>query len=169
MASEIVRLFIAIHGCKLESVTPSTPTRPAQSRNNKVKILNSVVSTQYKLFCLSLATVLRRLFASSSSPARKSNQIRIPGINNLCSGFLGSLLAIISWSSPVLSAVLLTSSITLHIWKMHCVICSALPFSVTARSVEFGNISLATWIEQPVNSRISLIFEPPLPGIKQRD
>lgn len=46
---------------------------------------------------------------------------------------------------------------------MHCVIESAEPLSVTARSVEFGNISLATWIEQPVISRISLILEPPLP------
>jgi len=34
---------------------------------------------------------------------------------------------------------------------------------VTARSVEFGNISLATWIEAPVTSLISLILEPPLP------
>jgi len=34
---------------------------------------------------------------------------------------------------------------------------------VTARSVEFGSISLATWIEAPVTSRISFILEPPLP------
>ena len=34
---------------------------------------------------------------------------------------------------------------------------------VTARSVEFGNISLATWIEAPVTSLISFILEPPLP------
>ena len=40
---------------------------------------------------------------------------------------------------------------------------SDVPVSVTARSVEFGNISLATWIEHPVTSRISLIFDPPLP------
>ena len=34
---------------------------------------------------------------------------------------------------------------------------------VTARSVELGNISEATWMEAPVTSRISLILEPPLP------
>jgi hypothetical protein len=34
---------------------------------------------------------------------------------------------------------------------------------VTALSVEFGNISLATWIEAPVTSRISRILEPPFP------
>ena len=37
------------------------------------------------------------------------------------------------------------------------------PETVTALSVELGSISLATWIEAPVISRISLIFEPPLP------
>ena len=37
------------------------------------------------------------------------------------------------------------------------------PLMVTALSVEFGSISLATWIEAPVTSRISLILEPPLP------
>lgn len=47
---------------------------------------------------------------------------------------------------------------------MHCVICSAFPLNVTARSVEFGNISLATWIEHPVLSLISLIFDPPFPA-----
>lgn len=57
----------------------------------------------------------------------------------------------------------ITSSMTQHMWKMHCVICSAVPVSFTSRSVEFGNISLATWIEQPVLSLISFIFEPPLP------
>lgn len=39
---------------------------------------------------------------------------------------------------------LLTSSITQHIWWIHCVIASDVPVKVTARSVEFGNISLAT-------------------------
>jgi len=34
---------------------------------------------------------------------------------------------------------------------------------VTALSVELGSISLATWMLAPVTSRISLIFEPPLP------
>ena len=34
---------------------------------------------------------------------------------------------------------------------------------VTARSVELGSISDATWIEAPVTSRISLILDPPLP------
>ena len=34
---------------------------------------------------------------------------------------------------------------------------------VTVRSVLFGNNSLATWTLAPVTSRISLIFEPPLP------
>lgn len=57
----------------------------------------------------------------------------------------------------------LTSSITQHIWWIHWVIASDVPVKVTARSVEFGNISLATWIEHPVTSRISLIFEPPFP------
>jgi len=47
---------------------------------------------------------------------------------------------------------------------MHWVICSALPLKVTARSVELGSISLATWMEQPVVWRISLIFEPLLPA-----
>lgn len=46
---------------------------------------------------------------------------------------------------------------------MHCVIASLVPEIVTARSVEFGNISEATCILAPVTSRISLIFEPPLP------
>ena len=46
---------------------------------------------------------------------------------------------------------------------MHWVIASLPPDTVTARSVEFGSISLATWIEAPVISRISLIFEPPFP------
>ena len=40
---------------------------------------------------------------------------------------------------------------------------SELPLMVTARSVELGSISEATWIEAPVTSLISLIFEPPLP------
>lgn len=57
----------------------------------------------------------------------------------------------------------LTSNITQHIWWIHWVMASDVPVSVTARSVEFGNISLATWIEHPVTSRISLIFDPPLP------
>jgi hypothetical protein len=34
---------------------------------------------------------------------------------------------------------------------------------VTARSVELGSISEATWMEAPVTSLISFIFEPPLP------
>lgn len=46
---------------------------------------------------------------------------------------------------------------------MHCVMDSDVPLSVTARSVEFGNISEATCMLAPVTSRISLIFEPPLP------
>lgn len=46
---------------------------------------------------------------------------------------------------------------------MHCVMASPVPDMVTARSVEFGNISEATWIEAPVTSLISLILEPPLP------
>ena len=46
---------------------------------------------------------------------------------------------------------------------MHCVIASLPPDMVTARSVEFGSISLATWIDAPVTSLISLIFEPPFP------
>ena len=37
------------------------------------------------------------------------------------------------------------------------------PDMVTARSVELGSISLATWMEAPVTSLISLILEPPLP------
>jgi len=37
------------------------------------------------------------------------------------------------------------------------------PEIVTARSVEFGSISLATCIEAPVISLISLILDPPLP------
>lgn len=57
----------------------------------------------------------------------------------------------------------LTSSITQQMWYIHWVIASAEPLSVTARSVEFGNISLATWIEHPVTSLISLILAPPLP------
>lgn len=40
---------------------------------------------------------------------------------------------------------------------------SPVPDRVTALSVEFGNISEATCIEAPVTSRISLIFDPPLP------
>ena len=46
---------------------------------------------------------------------------------------------------------------------MHCVIDSLFPLMVTARSVELGSISLATWMEAPVTSLISLILEPPLP------
>lgn len=46
---------------------------------------------------------------------------------------------------------------------MHCVICSAVPLNVTARSVEFGSISLATCIEHPLCTRISFIFNPPFP------
>ena len=46
---------------------------------------------------------------------------------------------------------------------MHCVIASLPPETVTARSVELGSISLATWIDAPVISRISFIFEPPFP------
>ncbi len=46
---------------------------------------------------------------------------------------------------------------------MHCVIASLVPETVTALSVELGNISEATTTEAPVISRISLIFEPPLP------
>ena len=46
---------------------------------------------------------------------------------------------------------------------MHCVIASLPPEMVTALSVELGSISLATWIDAPVTSLISLIFEPPFP------
>lgn len=46
---------------------------------------------------------------------------------------------------------------------MHCVMASLVPDMVTARSVELGSMSEATWIEAPVTSRISLILEPPLP------
>jgi len=46
---------------------------------------------------------------------------------------------------------------------MHWVIASLVPDTVTARSVELGNISEATTTEAPVISRISLIFDPPLP------
>lgn len=52
-------------------------------------------------------------------------------------------------------------------WYMHWVIASAEPLNVTARSVEFGNISLATCMEQPVTSLISLILAPPLPEKKK--
>ena len=34
--------------------------------------------------------------------------------------------------------------------RIHSVIASAVPDTVTALSVEFGNISDATWIEAPV-------------------
>lgn len=40
---------------------------------------------------------------------------------------------------------------------------SLVPEMVTALSVELGSISLATTTDAPVTSRISLIFEPPLP------
>lgn len=46
---------------------------------------------------------------------------------------------------------------------MHCVMASLVPDMVTARSVELGSMSEATWIEAPVTSRISLILDPPLP------
>ena len=49
---------------------------------------------------------------------------------------------------------------------MHCVMVSGVPVMVTVRSVEFGNISEATWMEAPLISRISLIFDPPLPMIE---
>lgn len=71
-----------------------------------------------------------------------------------------------SWICPMPPSthrIVLTSSITQHIWWIHWVIASDVPIRVTARSVEFGNISLATWIEHPVTSRISLIFDPPFP------
>ena len=45
----------------------------------------------------------------------------------------------------------------------HSTIESSLPLTVTARSVEPGSISLATWMLAPVSSRISLILLPPLP------
>ena len=37
------------------------------------------------------------------------------------------------------------------------------PLIVTALSVELGSISLATWMDAPVTSRISRIFDPPFP------
>ena len=40
---------------------------------------------------------------------------------------------------------------------------------VTALSVEFGSISLATCIEAPVTSLISRIFDPPFPDEKKVD
>jgi len=46
---------------------------------------------------------------------------------------------------------------------MHWVIASLPPEMVTARSVELGSISLATCIDAPVTSLISLILEPPFP------
>lgn len=49
---------------------------------------------------------------------------------------------------------------------MHWVMVSGFPVMVTVRSVEFGSISEATWIEAPLSSRISLIFDPPLPMIE---
>lgn len=52
---------------------------------------------------------------------------------------------------------------TRQMWYTHCVIASLLPLMVTALSVEFGSISLATWMEAPVTSLISLILDPPLP------
>jgi len=45
---------------------------------------------------------------------------------------------------------ILTSIMTQHIWYMHLVIDSEVPETVTARSVELGNISLATWMVAPV-------------------
>ena len=59
--------------------------------------------------------------------------------------------------------IFFTSVITQHIWYTHWVIASLPPLMVTALSVEFGNISLATWIEAPVTSLISRILEPPFP------
>ena len=46
---------------------------------------------------------------------------------------------------------------------MHWMTASLLPLIVTALSVLFGNISLATWTLAPVTSLISLILLPPLP------
>ena len=46
---------------------------------------------------------------------------------------------------------------------MHWVIALLPPLIVTALSVEFGSISLATWMDAPVISLISLIFDPPFP------
>ena len=54
-------------------------------------------------------------------------------------------------------------SANVYVTQENWVMASDVPVSVTARSVEFGNISLATWIEHPVTSRISLIFDPPFP------
>ena len=51
----------------------------------------------------------------------------------------------------------------MHIWQIHWITASLLPEIVTALSVEFGSISLATWIDAPVTSLISLIFDPPFP------
>lgn len=55
------------------------------------------------------------------------------------------------------------SIITQQMWYMHWVMDSDVPEIVTALSVELGNISLATWMDAPVTSRISLILEPPFP------
>ena len=46
---------------------------------------------------------------------------------------------------------------------MHCITASLPPEMVTALSVLFGNISLATCTLAPVTSRISLILLPPFP------
>jgi len=40
---------------------------------------------------------------------------------------------------------------TVHSRRIHGVIASGEPLIVTARSVEPGNISLATWIDAPVD------------------
>ena len=43
-----------------------------------------------------------------------------------------------------------TSNIIPQTFLIHCVTASAVPDIVTARSVDAGNISLATWIDAPV-------------------
>jgi hypothetical protein len=57
----------------------------------------------------------------------------------------------------------LTSIMMAQMCWMQSSMASEAPETVTARSVELGSISEATWIEAPVTSRISLIFDPPLP------
>lgn len=97
-------------------------------------------------------TVLLWKMISLESLFLKSSKIRITMNLNFCRPLGGGRRAMIR-----------TSSITQQIWYMHCVIASLVPDMVTARSVELGSISEATWIDAPVTSRISLILEPPLP------
>ncbi len=55
------------------------------------------------------------------------------------------------------------SDMMMQMLLIHWMTASQPPDIVTARSVELGSISLATCMEAPVTSLISLILEPPLP------